>query len=97
MKVKYIGRYSSPLSLITGRIYECISVEKGWYRIVDETNEDYLYPPDEFEVICGGDTMDNEYICDDRNMLENAQKLRSMTDEEFDDYIKSLDKEQNKD
>lgn len=51
MKVKYIGRYSSPLSLITGKIYECISVEKGWYRIVDETNEDYLYPPDEFEVI----------------------------------------------
>lgn len=41
--------------------------------------------------------MDNEYICDDRNMLENAQKIRSMTDEEFDDYIKSLDKEQNKD
>ena len=26
-------------------------LEKGWYRIVDETDEDYLYPPEFFEVI----------------------------------------------
>lgn len=29
----------------------------------------------------------DEYICDDRNVLENLQKIRSMTDEEFEAYV----------
>ena len=41
--------------------------------------------------------MMNEYICDDRNTLEDVQKICSMTDEEFETYIKSLEKEQNTD
>ena len=49
-KVKFIGE-SDPLSLINGKIYEVISVEHNWYRIVDETNEDYLYHPSLFEII----------------------------------------------
>lgn len=44
MKKKYIGK-DDPLSLIKDKIYDVISVERGWYRIVDETGEDYLYPP----------------------------------------------------
>lgn len=44
MKVKYIGNESSPLSLITGRLYECIEVCNPWCRVIDETGEDYLYP-----------------------------------------------------
>lgn len=44
MKKKYIGK-GDPLSLIKDKIYDVISVERGWYRIVDETGEDYLYPP----------------------------------------------------
>ncbi len=50
MKVKYLGE-SDPLELINGKIYDVISVEKGWYRIVDETKEDYLYPPQAFEIV----------------------------------------------
>lgn len=50
MKVKYIG-ISDPLELINGKIYNVISIEKGWYRIIDETSEDYLYPPELFEII----------------------------------------------
>ena len=45
MKVKYIGKISSPLELINGKIYECLGQEYSRYRIVDETGED------EFEVI----------------------------------------------
>jgi hypothetical protein len=41
----------STISLAKGKIYEVIAVERGWYRIVDETEEDYLYPPDRFEVV----------------------------------------------
>lgn len=51
MKVKYIGEKSSRMSLISGKIYECIGIERDWYRVIDETDEDYLYPPNEFEIV----------------------------------------------
>lgn len=50
MKVKYIGE-SVSFMLTHNKIYDVLSVEKGWYRIKDDTDEDYLYPPDKFEVI----------------------------------------------
>ncbi len=50
MKVKYIGDYYK-VSLINGKIYDVIKIEDGWYRIVDETEEDYLFSPTEFEII----------------------------------------------
>ena len=37
--------------LICGKIYDVISVEKDWYRIIDGSEEDYLYPPELFEVV----------------------------------------------
>ncbi len=49
MKVKYINE--SDVSLTNGKIYEVINIEKGLYRIVDDTNEDYLFYPEEFEVV----------------------------------------------
>ena len=50
MVVKYHGE-SSPVGLIDGKNYEVISIENVWYRIVDETDEDYLYPPEDFEIV----------------------------------------------
>ena len=50
MKVKFLGE-SNPLTLMNGKIYDVISVEKKWYRIIDETGEDYLYPPECFEIV----------------------------------------------
>lgn len=47
MKKKYIGK-TDKLSLINGEIYEILDVSRGWYRIVDERGEDYLYLPDFF-------------------------------------------------
>ena len=49
MKVKYIGN-TVPLGMTKGKVYDVLSVEKGWYRIVDDSGEDYLYPPELFEV-----------------------------------------------
>ena len=54
MKVGYPGE-TSFLELTNGDIYEVISVERGWYRVVDDSGEDYLYPPDEFEVVESND------------------------------------------
>lgn len=49
MKVEFKGK--SDVSLTKGKIYEVIAVENGWYRIVDDTDDDYLFSPDDFEVI----------------------------------------------
>ena len=60
MKVRYIGtpkEYTPDVfelyegDLTTGEIYEVIAVEEGWYRIVDASEEDYIYPPEIFEIV----------------------------------------------
>lgn len=47
-----IARYKrrTDVSLTKGKTYEVLSVEEGWLKIVDDTDEDYLFPPDEFDV-----------------------------------------------
>ncbi len=51
MKVKYIG--PDFVTLEHGKIYEVMSVEHGYYRIMTEVAEDYLFPPKVFEIIEG--------------------------------------------
>ena len=36
---------------IIGKVYDVISIENGWYRILDESGEDYLYPPQMFNIL----------------------------------------------
>lgn len=36
----------------------------------------------------------DDFICDDRGVLENVQKVRSMTDEEFEQYMMELKKKE---
>ena len=50
MKVRFHGE-SDPLTFIDGKVYNVIGIEEGWYRIVDETGEDYLYDPTGFEIV----------------------------------------------
>ena len=50
-KVRYLGE-SDPLYLLNGKIYEVIEEdEEGYYRIIDETGDDYSYDTDDFEVV----------------------------------------------
>ena len=37
--------------LTHNKIYDVISIEKDWYRIIDDSGEDYLYPPELFEIV----------------------------------------------
>jgi hypothetical protein len=50
MRVKWMGK-TEFLVLTNGKEYPVISVEKGWYRILDDSGSDYLYPPEMFEII----------------------------------------------
>ena len=33
------------------KIYDVMSIEKGWYRIMTEIDDDYLFPPEVFEIV----------------------------------------------
>lgn len=50
MKVRYIGK-TEFLVLTNNKIYEVISVERKWYRIIDDSGYDYLYTPEVFEIL----------------------------------------------
>ena len=58
MRVRWLGE-TEFLCLTHGKIYEVLSIEKEWYRIVDESGEDYLYPPDDFEIISDENSRDD--------------------------------------
>ena len=50
LKIKYIGE-TDFLVLTHNIIYDVISIEKEWYRIIDDSGEDYLYTPELFEIV----------------------------------------------
>lgn len=50
MKVKYIGKKDT-FAFDRKKEYDVISVERGWYRIMTELEEDYLFPPEQFEIV----------------------------------------------
>lgn len=50
IKVKFTGE-DDPLSLRHGKIYDARILKKNWYGIVDETGEEYAYPPELFKII----------------------------------------------
>ncbi len=50
IKVKYIGEYDT-VALDRDKIYDVLSVERSWYRIMTELDDDYLFPPNLFKII----------------------------------------------
>lgn len=51
-KVKYIGE-SWGISLTKDKVYDCLGVEPPFLRIIDDTEEDYLYPLEKFRRLDG--------------------------------------------
>ena len=50
IKVRHIGD-DNPLSLRKDKTYIARILKKNWYGIIDETNEEYAYPPELFEIV----------------------------------------------
>lgn len=45
MKLKYVGEtFYKPLGLTDGKIYKVLDEDDIYYRVVDDSGEDYLYP-----------------------------------------------------
>ena len=56
MKVRYKNPNNFEIDLTQGKIYEVLNKHfftpnRFWYRLVDDSGEDYLYPPEMFEII----------------------------------------------
>lgn len=49
MKVRYTG--IDMVAIYKDKIYDVMSIEKGWYRIMTEIDDDYLFPPEVFEIV----------------------------------------------
>ena len=50
IKVKYLGP-DDPLMLKHNKVYSARVLKRNWYGIIDETGEEYAYPPECFEII----------------------------------------------
>ena len=56
MKVKLIKHFAAQYDCLTRAfneedVYDVLSIEKGWYRIYTELDDDYLFPPEFFEIV----------------------------------------------
>ncbi len=51
IKIKCIDNTGNEISLTKDKVYSVTRIEMGWYRIVDDTGEDYLFPPELFEAV----------------------------------------------
>ena len=49
MKIECLRDYG--ISLKKGKIYEARQGQKGWFSFIDETGEEYAYPPSLFEIV----------------------------------------------
>lgn len=76
MKVKYTGEsFYHGRGLTKGKIYECTAIEDEFLRIIDDEEEDYLYPP----------FMEWEIVEDPNGKLKKVLDNKTKT---FNDYIK---------
>jgi hypothetical protein len=55
MKIRYAGTSFGADSLTNGREYECLGIEGEFYRVIDDSGEDYLYPIENPASLSGGD------------------------------------------
>ncbi len=65
MKVKYLGRSFG--GLINENTYKVLGVDEltGALRVIDESEEDYLYSPTDPKPICGDGTGGKFFIIED--------------------------------
>ena len=50
VRVRYIGE-DDPLMMLHGKEYDARVLKLGWFGVVDETHEEYAYPPELFELL----------------------------------------------
>ena len=54
MKVEYIGEKET-IAFERGKAYPVLSIERGWYRVSTELEDDYLFRPCLFRIVDGSE------------------------------------------
>ena len=67
MKVKYVGKSFGVEGLTNEKIYECIGIEDGMLRIIDDSGEDYLYSAIE------PSSLENSELCGKWEIIEDNE------------------------
>ena len=68
-KVKYIGKSFGVESLTNGKVYDCIGVELPFIRVIDDSDEDYLYS------ISKPSSMENPNLCGKWVIVEDKKGI----------------------
>ncbi len=68
-KVKYIGDSFGVASLTNGKIYMCVEVDYPFLRIIDDSEEDYLYS---IKKPC---SMENPELCGKWVIVEDTEGI----------------------
>jgi hypothetical protein len=53
VRVRFKGK-TGFMMLTHNKTYDVLSIEHKWYRVVDDSGDDYLYPNEGFEIVEGG-------------------------------------------
>ena len=67
MKVKYEGESFGVDSLTDGKTYDCLEVDNGMLRIIDDSGEDYLYSASNPRPLDGSSPGGKWVIVEDEN------------------------------
>lgn len=68
-KVKYVGKSFGVDSLTDGKIYDVVSVKDGFLRVIDDSDEDYLYS-------CGvPSSLEKPDLCGKWVVIEDSQGI----------------------
>jgi len=51
MKIKCLIDYISGIGLTKNKIYEARDCGRGWFAFIDDSGEEYAYPPHIFEIV----------------------------------------------
>jgi len=68
-----------------GDVYDVISIELDWYRIMDESGEDYMYPPGMFEIV---EALPEPPVLTDEE-VDQGQGGKYMITDPYGDYLRS--------
>jgi hypothetical protein len=85
MKVKCMVTGEGCEDLVYGKIYDVVSIECDWYRIIDESEEDYMYPPNAFEIV---DPLPAPPVLTDED-IERGDGRKYMVIDEFGELLAS--------
>ena len=62
MKIKCKIDVHRGISLKKDKIYEARQGQRGWFALIDETGEEYVYPPHIFEIVENENENESEKI-----------------------------------